>query len=60
LLGFPPRAFDLGQQKHDKPAAPFRWENVPWGLLLTLGVVVGVVVFVGAMAAGFYEARRPG
>jgi hypothetical protein len=39
-----------------KPAEPFHWEDVPWNTLLT----IGAIVFVGAMAVGFYHARRPG
>jgi hypothetical protein len=39
-----------------KPAEPIHWENVPWGLLL----IIGVLIFLAALAAGFYHARRPG
>ena len=39
-----------------KPAEPFDWEKVPWNVLITLGVII----LVGAMVAGFYQARRAG
>jgi hypothetical protein len=39
-----------------KPTEPFHWENVPWGMLLT----IGAVILVGSIAAGFYKAKRPG
>jgi hypothetical protein len=37
-----------------KPGKPIRWEDVPWGLLLT----IGVVLFVAAAVVGFNHARR--
>ncbi|HKB40357.1 MAG TPA: hypothetical protein VKD72_28260, partial [Gemmataceae bacterium] len=46
---------DFGLRPIGKPGEPFHWENVPWPMLLALGVIV----LVGAMAAGVYKARHP-
>jgi hypothetical protein len=47
---------DFGLPRLAKPAGPFHWEQVPWGMLITLGVIV----LVGGMAAGYNKARRSG
>jgi hypothetical protein len=52
----PPVPHDFRGYRAASSAKPFRWENVPWA---TLGIV-GVVIFAGAMAVGFCNARWPG
>ena len=46
---------DLGLRPIGKPGEPFHWEDVPWPMLLALGVIV----LVRAMASGVYKARHP-
>jgi hypothetical protein len=56
LEPLPPAPRDFRTPPAAKPAEPFHWEKVPWGVLL----IVGVLILIGAMAAGFYKARQPG
>jgi tetratricopeptide (TPR) repeat protein len=51
---FPPSLPGLGKPPGGKPAEPVPLGNALWGLLITLGVIV----FVGAVLAGVYSARR--
>jgi hypothetical protein len=46
---------DLDQFPGRKPGEPVHRDNAWWGLLLT----IGVGIFVVAIAAGVYKARRP-